>query len=408
MPATVWQVPLRLVSVPFGSHLRSEWMLDERLSYLNHGTVGATPKRVLAVARALSEEIERDPATFQLRKLANHTNVTWETPSLLRRALAEVARFVGADPDGLAFVDNITAGANHVLRSFAFKPGDEILVTSLGYGGVTLAAEYAARVVGARLIMVEMPRIGSAPEAFTETIASAITPRTRLAIVDHVTARSALILPISEIATVCRERGVALLADGAHVPGGIPVHIESLGVHFYAANLHKWAWVPRSSGVLWAAPEQRETTHPAVMSWGLDNGWEAEFDLLGTRDPVAHLCAPAAISMLEEWGFEAIVEHNHALAWWAAQHVSDVWGTVFDTPESMIGQMATVRLPASLGNSTVAAAALQARLRSEHWIEVPVAAGVDPTCLTMRLSAQVYVDQAEFESLAIIVASLAS
>lgn len=389
----------------FGSHLRSEWLIDPRLSYLNHGTVGATPRRVLAAAAALTEEIERDPATFQLRRLANHTNEPWSEPSLLRQALGVVSKFVGADLDGLAFVDNITAGANHVLRSFPLSSGDEILVTSLGYGGVTLAAEYAARLAGARLVVVDMPPLGAPPEAFTDAVAAAITPRTRLAIVDHLAARSALVLPIADIASVCRERGVALLADGAHVPGGIPLDIEALGVDFYTANLHKWAWVPRSSGILWAAPQHRATTHPAVMSWGLDNGWEAEFDLPGTRDAVSHLCAPAAIAMFDDWGFGAVAQHNHELAWWAAHHLSDAWGTVFDTPESMIGQMATVRLPARLGATQEAATELQALLRTEHWIEVPVAAGVDPNCLTMRLSAQVYVDRCEFERLAVTVNS---
>lgn len=389
----------------FGSHLRSEWLIDPRLSYLNHGTVGATPKRVLAAAAALTEEIERDPAAFQLRELANHTGDPWEQPSRLRRALSIVGDFVGADVAGLAFVDNITAGANIVLRSFPLAAGDEILVTSLGYGGVTRAAEYTARVVGARLVTVDMPNLGAAPEAFVEAVADAITPRTRVAIVDHLAARSALVLPIADIATMCRERGVALLADGAHVPGGIALDIGSLGVDFYTANLHKWAWVPRSSGILWASGEHRASTRPVVMSWGLDNGWEAEFDLPGTRNPVAHLCAPVAIAMLDEWGFDAIAQHNHELAWWAAHHLSDAWGTTFDTPESMTGQMVTVRLPVRFGNTDKDATALQRRLRNDHWIEVPVAAGVDPACLTIRISAQVYVDRAEVESLARVVAS---
>ncbi len=385
----------------FGAHLRSEWLLDERLSYLNHGTVGATPKRVLAAAAELTERIERDPATFQLRRLAHHTGRPASEPSLLRDALAVVGAFVGADPDGLAFVDNITAGANIVLRSFPLAPGDEILVTSLGYGGVTNAAIHAARVAGAQVITATMPPLGAPPHAFTEAIAATITPRTRLAVVDHLTARSALLLPMADIAGACHDRGVAVLADGAHVPGGVTLDIESLGVDFYAANLHKWAWVPRSAGILWAAEPYRATTHPLVMSWGLDHGWEAEFDLPGTRDPVRYLCAPTALEMFAEWGFERIVHHNHELAWWAGLHLSDEWGTSFDTPESMVGQMVTVRLPTRFGTTEAEATTVQARLRHEHWIEVPVAAGVDPDCLTMRLSAQVYVDRAEIERLAV-------
>lgn len=395
-PGTVHGV----AATEFGSHLRSEWSIDPRLSYLNHGTVGATPNRVLAAASALVAEIERDPATFQLRRLVNHTGQPWPQPSLIRQALVEVAAFVGADVGGLAFVDNITAGANIVLRSFPLARGDEILVTSMGYGGITRAAMYAAKLAGAHVMTVDMPPLGSEPEAFADAIADAITDRTRLAIIDHLAPRAALLLPLVDIASVCHHRGVAVLADGAHVPGGLPLDIEALGVDFYTANLHKWAWVPRSSGILWAAPEHRATTRPLVMSWGLDNGWEAEFDLPGTRDPVAHLCAPTAIALFDEWGLEAVTQHNHDLVWWAARHLSDAWGTRFDTPECMIAQMATVRLPERFGNTEADGLALQARLRHDHWIEVPVASGVVPDCLTMRLSAQIYVDRSEFEALA--------
>ena len=115
-------------------------------------------------------------------------------------------------------------------------------------------------------------------------------------VVDHLTPGSALILPLAEIAALCHERGVLVLADGAHVPGNIAVDIESFGVDWYVANLHKWAWAPRSAGLLWAAKQHHEYLHPTVISWGLDHGIAAEFDLLGTRDPSHFLAAPFAIS----------------------------------------------------------------------------------------------------------------
>src|SRR3954471_20971218 len=119
----------------FGSALRGEWMLDPDVAYLNHATVGATPRRVLAHQRELGDEIERNPARFMLRELNDPTGANTST-TRMRLAAAQVARFVGTDSDGFAFVDNITTGANAVLRSFALEPGDELAVTSLGYGGV--------------------------------------------------------------------------------------------------------------------------------------------------------------------------------------------------------------------------------------------------------------------------------
>ena len=125
-----------------------------------------------------------------------------------------------------------------------------------------------------------------------ERLAAAITPRTRVAVLDHVTSESALVFPLAEMAAVCRSRGVAVLADAAHAPGMLPLDVPAIGVDWYVANLHKWAHAPRSCGVLWAHPNRQAGLHPPVLSWGLDKGFTAEFDWVGTRDPTPWLAAP--------------------------------------------------------------------------------------------------------------------
>ena len=382
--------------------MRDQWYLEPDLTYLNHGTVGAPPKAVIAEQFRLVEEIERHPARFMLRELADTSGDAAE-PSRLRRAAAAVAPFVGVQPDDLLFVDNITTGANAVLRSFPFDPGDEIVVTSLGYGGVTLAAEYVARTAGCEVRTIDLPGPGAEPHEFVERIESGLGPRSRLIVVDHLAATTALVLPLREIAEVCHRNGTLVLADGAHVPGNMALDIESLGVDWYTGNLHKWAWTPRSSGVLWAAPEQRAHLHPTVISWGLDHGLTAEFDLLGTRDPTAHLTAPFAIALMHSYGEGAVMSYNHGLAWWAGQYLADTWGTTFATPESMIASMVTVRLPPALGSSPDDAERVRAELDRRR-IEIPVAADADG--LTVRVSAQVYCDRDDIEVLATAVAAL--
>src|SRR5829696_5577075 len=128
----------------FGRHLRDEWLLDPGITYLNHPTVGATPRRVLLAQRAIQDEAERQPSRFMLRELtAISVGQPRADPPRLRVAADVVARFVGARADDLVFVDNTTTGANAVLRSFALRPGDEILVSDLGYGGLLQAANFA-------------------------------------------------------------------------------------------------------------------------------------------------------------------------------------------------------------------------------------------------------------------------
>lgn len=377
----------RVSSPPFGAHLRDRWLLDPAVTYLNHGTVGVTPRRVLEHQRALVDEIERNPARFMIRELADVE--ADGSRSRMREAIAGIAPFVGAAPERLVFVDNITEGANAVLRSFPFVAGDEIAVTSLGYGGVTRVAGYVARSTGATLRTIEMPRPGAAPHEFVEAIGHGLSPATRVLVVDHIAADTALVLPIAEIAAAAHANGTLVLADGAHVPGNVPLDIETLGVDWYAANLHKWAWAPRSCGILWTAAAQQEHLTPTVVSWGLDHGMAAEFDLPGTRDPSPWLTAPFAVEHMRSYGLDDVYAHNHELARWAGRHVSDAWGTRFDTPDSMLGAMVSVVLPARLENTPAAAKRYQAELAAAG-IEIPLHSS--PEGVRARISCQIYVD----------------
>jgi isopenicillin-N epimerase len=391
------------VSVPrapsFGRALRAEWLLDPDITYLSHGTVGATPRRVLAAQQAIRDEIERQPARFLLRELAEVGHgmpCPWQPR--LRAAADAVAAFLGAEGKDLAFVDNATTGANAVLRSLDLREGDEILVADLGYGAVTNAAAYVARRIGASVRTVELPFPPADPGAITDAIAGALTPRTRLAIVDHITAESALILPLAEIAARCRARGVPVLGDGAHAPGVLPLDIPSLGVDWYTGNLHKWAFAPRSSGILWAAPARQADLHPTVISWGLDQGFTAEFDWVGTRDPSPHLAAPEGIAFQRDLGVDAARAYQHRLAWEAAELLTARWGTELAAPESMVGAMATVPMPPRAGSTKEDALRLRNALLFQDRIEVQLHEWRER--LWVRVSAQVYNEPADIERLA--------
>jgi isopenicillin-N epimerase len=384
--------------VRFGRSALPEWPLDPAVTYLNHGTVGVTPRRILAVQQAIHDEIERQPSRALLRDLtARSIGRTDREQPRLREAADAVAAFLGARGDDLVFVDNVTAGVTAVLRSFPLDPGDEILLSDLSYGGVARAAQAVARERHASIRTVSMPtpfRAGDLADAYE----GAISTHTRLAIVDHITAETAIVLPLADIAARLRARGVAVLADGAHVPGAIAVDVPALGVDWYVGNLHKWAWVPRSSGILWARPDRQEGLHALVPSWGLDLGFTTEFDWPGTRDPSAHLSAPAAIALFHEWGIADVRAHNHTLAWAGARLLADRWRMDFDVPEALIGTMATVPVPPSLGSTMEEARALRDALLFEDGIEVAVHARRERICV--RISAQVYNELSDVERLA--------
>ena len=378
----------------FGRTMIDQWMLDPTVTYLNHGTVGAPPIPVIARWRAIQDEIELQPAQFLLRELADYDAVGKPASPRMRVAAQEVADFVGCEVEQFGFVDNATAGCNAVLRSFPFRTGDEILVMNLGYGGVNRAVDYAAERTGCTVRVVDLPRPGAQPHEFVSAVDAAIASSTRMVVIDHITSQTALVLPLADIAAACHRHGVVVLADGAHAPGAIPLDVESLGVDFYVANLHKWLWTPRSCGFVWAAEEHVAHLHPTVISWGYRNGMAAEFDLVGTRDPSPFLTAPYAISLWKEWGGQKILDYNHETVVRNARRLAEAWGTEFTIPEEMIGPMAYVTLPDGLGSVTSDAVALQESLLADDRIEVPVFA--DNGRLTCRISAQIYNDDNDF------------
>jgi len=382
----------------FGKPALPLWPLDPAATYLNHGTVGVTPKHVLEVQQQWRERIERHPSRFMLRELWTFRGVTPAGPTLLRQAAAKVATFVGAETDNLVFVDNTTTGVNAIVRSLPLEPGDDLVVTDHAYGGIVSAIRYAADRAGATVTTVNVPYPAFDPAELVGRIRSALTPRTRLVITDHVVSETALIFPVRQIVEACHDRGVPVLVDGAHVPGALPLDLSAIGADFYVANLHKWAMAPRSCAFLAVLPAFQRSIHPAVISWGFDAGFTQEFDWVGTRDPTPWLCAPDGIAFLESLGLDAMRRYNHALAWHAAQYLTGTWNTPLEIAESSVGTMVTIQAPERCGSTKIDAARLRDRLLFEHNIEVHVHARCER--VWVRVSAQVYNDERDIEKLA--------
>ncbi len=404
--------------------MRQHWWLAHDHVYLNHGTVGATPKPVLAAQQQLQRDIEAHPARFLIRELADLRPAEVRAAAAaaedadppqprLRAAADRIAAFVGGRGDDLAFIDNASSGVSAVLRSLALAPGDEIVLHDLAYGAVALAARHVARTAGARVVSVSWPfpvrgDDGRLP-AWTGPLERAITPRTRLVILDHVVSETALVLPVAALAACARARGVPVLVDGAHAPGAIPLDIPALEVDWYVGNLHKWACAPRASGVLWAAPARQPGLHPPILSWGYDQGFTAEFDWTGTRDPSAWLASPAGIDfMCGTLGLDAMRAWNHALVRQAASRLATRWDSRHadgdpwqPPPDAMTGCMEVLPLPAAaaarFGATPDGAARLKTRLFADHRIEAQVLCvrGM----LVVRLSAQVYNEMSDYDRL---------
>lgn len=379
-------------ALPFGHARRADFLLADGIDHLNHGGYGATPRVVLEAARRLQARMEADPSTFFRRDLAG----------LVRRAAERVAGFLGGRGEDWAFVENATAGLNAIIASRALAPGDELLCLSQVYGAIGNALRYHAGRAGARLVSVAVPVPFVDPAPLLRDLSAAIGPRTRLAAFDHITSAGAVVLPIREMAALCRERGVPVMVDGAHAPGQIALDVPGLGVDWYVGNLHKWAFASKGTAVIWCAPERQAALHPAVISHAFSQGFTAEFDYTGTRDNSAWLAAPAALDYIAGWGAEAVCAHNAALARDAGAMLVEAWNSEAAAAPEFCASMVSVRLPVSFsggaGADRDAAGRLAARLVERHGIVAGIMVLED--ALWIRVSAQIYNEIGDYRRLA--------
>ena len=381
--------------------LAARWTLDPSVVFLNHGSFGACPREVLEHQAALRAEMEAEPVRFLSRELDGR----------LDQARAALGAFLGADPDDLGFVPNATSGVNAVLRSHAFAAGDELLTTDHAYNACRNALEYVAERMGARVIVVPVPFPVASPEAIIDGVLARVTPRTRLALLDHVTSPTGIVLPIARLCAELGARGVEVLVDGAHAPGMVPLDLATLGATYYSGNCHKWLCAPKGSAFLWVRAERRAEVRPLTISHGANrktpgrSRFRMEFDWTGTADPTAWLTVPAAIACVGGMlpgGWPAVMARNHALAVEARRLLCAAAGTPPACPDTMLGSLASVILPAGATTDVVWSRPdpLQGRL-FDHWhIEVPVMSWPAPPRRLIRVSAQLYNTREQFARLA--------
>jgi isopenicillin-N epimerase len=385
-----------------GSALARHWVLDPGVVFLNHGSFGACPRVVLEAQQRVRDEIERQPVRFFVRRFNDRLDAARE----------RLAEFLGADPACVAAIPNATTGVNAVLRSLPFGPGDELLVTDHEYNACRNALDFAAARSGAEVVVVRVPFIGATPEELERAVLDAVTSRTRLALLDHITSQTGMILPVETLVRRLDERGVDTLIDGAHAPGMLPVDLAELGSAYYTGNCHKWLCAPKGAGFLYVREDRRELIRPLTISHGSNtrrvgrSRFHDEFDWMGTDDPSAFLCVPDAIEFIGSLlpgGWPEVMTRNRSLVLAGREIVRDALELDTPCPDSMIGSLAALPLPdgaAEPSRSALYLDPLQDVLLERHGIEVPVIPWPAPPERLLRISAQLYNSKDDFRRLA--------
>jgi isopenicillin-N epimerase len=370
--------------------LRQEFLIDPDVVFLNHGSFGACPQHVFETYQSWQRELERQPVEFLGRRVRD----------LLADARKELARYVGAEPDDLVYVSNVTTALNVAAHSLPLQPDDEILTTDHEYGALERTWAFVAEHCRARLVVQELPVPLDDPQDVVEAIWAGVTPRTRVLFLSHITSPTAVTLPIEPLIERARAAGIWTVIDGAHAPGQVDIDLSALDVDFYGGNCHKWLSAPKGAGFLYVRKELQQLIEPRVISWGWrprDPGPSVFVDQLerqATHDPAAYLSVPAAIAYQNERDWPTVREQCHELVRLARQQMTEITGIeplTADHPR-WFAQMSTLPLPQG-----VDAAGLKKRLYDEYRIEIPATLWGDVPCL--RVSVQGYNTRSDIERL---------
>jgi len=369
--------------------------MDPDIVFLNHGSYGACPRPVFEAWQAWQLQMERNPVAFLGRQSA----------ALLAHSRQCLATHIGAQPEHLVYVPNATTGVNIVARSLALQPGDEVLATDHEYGACDATWQFICAERGAHYRRVHIP-LPLDPADFAERVLAAVTPRTRIIFVSHITSTTALIFPVAALCALARQHGVMSLIDGAHAPGHLPLELDKVGADFYTGNCHKWLSAPKGAAFLHARPEHHERLHANVISWGYlaEAGGHTGFDAYtgktllerrmqwqGTRDIAAFLSVPAAIDFQQAHDWPRVQARCHTMAVRTLHHLCGRFGLPPIAGDDSYGQMVPIPVPHT------DAERLRQRLLDEEHIEVPVTQHQGQTFV--RVSVQAYNTEDDLERL---------
>jgi isopenicillin-N epimerase len=211
-------------------------------------------------------------------------------------------------------------------------------------------------------------------EDFVESFWRAVTPRTKVIFLSHITSPTAVIFPIEDVVQRARTAGILTVIDGAHAPGQLPLNLDALGADFYGGNLHKWLCAPKGAGFLYARPEVQLLLKPLVVSWGYEaevpgpSQFVDQHEWWGTRDLAAFLSVTDAIEFQEKHDWGKVRTACHELVREAEKQIRGLTGLPSLYPDdTWFCQLASAPLPESTDVQK-----LKSWLYESHHIEVPI------------------------------------
>lgn len=369
--------------------MKSQFLLDPEVTFLNHGSFGACPKPIFEKYQYWQLELEKHPVQF----------ITKHQAGYLKTAKEALADYVGCAPEDFFFTANPTVAINTVMRSIKLEPGDEILSTNHEYGAMDRTWHFYCEKSGAKYIRQNIPLPIQSKESLLEDFWKGYTSKTKIVFINQISSATALIFPVKEIIQKAKSLGLITIIDGAHVPGHIDLNLTDLDPDYYTGTLHKWMLAPKGCSFLYVKKELQNNIDPLVVGWGYQSESPSKSRFLdyhefqGTRDISAFLTAPTVIQFLKENHWTEKAKQSKQLILENYKRFCDLLGSTPICPVTnvFLGQMCSIPI------KTEQPMVLKELLYEKYKIEIPVMK-IDHG-IFLRISLNAYNDEKDLETL---------
>jgi selenocysteine lyase/cysteine desulfurase len=334
-PPTVWPTD----DNDFWRMVRKQYPLTLDRTYLNTGGLGPATYSALDAMRETQMDLARVSETGH---------------NMLERARETVAAFLGAAASEIAFVRNATEGNATVASGLSLAAGDEVIFESHAHPGGAIPWMTRQKETGVKVRIFEPDPLSA--DGNLQRIADLLTDRTRVVQVSHITAPTGILMPVNDIAALCRDRGIWFHVDGAQSAGMIPVDLHAITCDSYATSGHKWIGAPHGTGVLYVKHDRLNEVVP-TESGAYSN---AEYELPdvfgyvdtaqrfepGTRDVPSVVGFEAAVAFMESITMDRVAEYSRGLATYLHEGLSAINGVRVLTPSdpALRGAMTTYKV----------------------------------------------------------------
>ena len=286
--------------------VKRQFPLEEKLIYLNAANVCPASRPVMDRHLEYLRDFHANPS-FQNR----------DKYVAMRESLrGKVARLLRVSADEIAVTRNTSEGSNIVVKGVDLKAGDEVLITDHNHPSNNDAWKIRARrdgfVVKSLPVSIPARSVGELVSDFEK----AITPRTKVIGVTHLTSTTGILFPARQIAELARKRGIYMHLDGAQTFGALDVNLQEIGCDSYSTSAHKWLMGPLEAGLLYIRAERIPQLWPSIVTAGWADNLKGarKFEVFGQRDDPRVVALEAAIDFINLIGIRTVEERTRALA----------------------------------------------------------------------------------------------